>query len=654
MSGQFNHLLRPLKIGNVTVRNRTVFTGHNSAHQNFDGTISDEYIGYQVARARGGAGLQILCAAAIDEYSSTDPGQLRIDADDVIPGLAKMADAVHEHGGKVFVQLLQAGREVYGMPDGTLPVTFSASATRSELTGVVPRQMSLQMIGEVIRAYAAAAQRAIDAGLDGVELVANQGNLPAQFLAGDVNCRSDQYGVNLDGRMRFLIEAATAIREVTKGKIAFGVRISASEMEDGVTDEESFAACRRLDELSLVDYLSVVVGAPSTRIGAYHVIPPMYEAAGYVSQYVLPIKRAVRVPVIATGRFNTPNLADEAIREGVADAIGMTRAMISDPDLANKVLAGRSEDVRACVGCLQACIGHLHKHAGVSCIQFPETGRETSLGQYGQAAQPRRVIVAGGGVAGMKAAAIAATRGHDVLLCEASGNLGGQVQLAQRLPGRAEFGGVITNLEREVFNAGVEVRRHVIVDRSLIKQERADVLIIATGGRPARPSDKISVEDMQVVTASEYLSGDAAVGKRVVVADRQSDWVGVGVAEKLALDGHFVRLAVTGAQPAETTPMFIRDYSAGRLFALGIETHCYARLCGADGEDVYFQHLLTQGPLILGGVDTLITCFGSAADTAVEQQVQGLEIEVHVIGDCLTPRTVEEAVLDGLRVGRLI
>lgn len=618
--------------------------------QSADGTVSDAYIAYEAARARGGAGLQVLSAAAIDDLSMTNTHQLRLDSDNVIPGLKAMAHAIHEHGGVVFAQLLQAGRELYGTADGTLPVAYSASATPSELYRVVPREMSKAMIDDIIMAYAAAARRAIEGDLDGVEICGNQGNLPSQFLAAATNRRTDEYGGSLENRMRLVIEICQAVRAAVGQRIAFGLRLSADEIEHGVTEEESLALCRALDEQGLVDYFSLVLGSPATRNAAAHIIASMNFKTGYVGPYAQRIKQAVTRPVIATGRFNTPQSAEAALAAGQADACGMTRAMICDPELANKLSWGRPDDIRACIGCLQACIGHWAKGVGVSCIQFPESGRELEYAGYPPARVPKKILVAGAGPAGMKAASIAALRGHKVVLCEAAGQLGGQVQLAQRLPLREEFGGLITNLAREVELSGAELRLNTLVDAALVADEQPDAIVIATGGRTVGLGDE-NLEGAHVVTADQVLSGQVQLGPRVVIADSRSDWTGVGLAEALAAQGHHVRLAVTTPQAGEFMPRSLRDGAMGRLFKARVEIIPYARLFGADAETAYFQHIMVQEAIVLDGVDSLVLCYGVEADRALELALEGLGVEKIIVGDCLTPRTAEEAVLDGLKAG---
>ena len=650
MSFAFPHLMSPLKIGPVTIPNRIMSTGHDTLIQNPDGTISESYIAYQVARVKGGTGLIVLSAAAIDKFSCSSPEQLRLFGDDVLPRLKAMAEAVHAHGGVVFAQLLQAGREIFMTSDGTLPVAYSSSPTTGERFRVLPREMPKAMIRDVVQAYADAAMMAVNGGMDGIEIVGNHGNLPAQFLADAVNRRTDEYGGSLENRCRFTVEVCRAIRNAIGTKVAFGLRLSVDEIDEGVTPEESMSLCRQLDAEGLVDYVSLTVGNQANRGGSTHVIAPMSEKTGYVGPQVQPVKQALKIPVMATGRFNTAHSAEAAIASGQADVIGMTRALICDPEIGRKVSEDRVDDIRACIGCLQACIGHYNKHVPVSCIQYPESGRELEYGHLTPATRKRRILVAGGGPAGMKAAAVAAARGHQVILCEASANVGGQVLLAQKMPTREEFGGLITNLQRELEIAGVEVRCNTKVDRAFIDSVTPDAVVIATGATTAGP-DRQMLEGAHVVSADDVIAGRVHVGKRVVIADNQRDWVGIGVAEQLALQGHHVRLAVSGLIPGEFIPPSVRDTGMARLYRAGVEVILYARLYGADGDTAYFQHISAREPMVLEGVDTVVLAFGQTANRALELELEGSSIECHQIGDCLTPRTAEEAVLEGLKVG---
>ena len=257
---------------------------------------------------------------------------------------------------------------------------------------------------------------------------------------------------------------------------------------------------------------------------------------------------------------------------------------------------------------------------------------------------------AGGGPAGMKAALTAAQRGHRVTLCEAKARLGGQAALAQLLPDRAEFGGLITNLEHEMRAAGVEVRLNTPVTTELVAREKPDAIVIATGGLPYRPEIE-GADDAHVLDAWAVLEGRANPGGRVLVADWRCDWIGMGLAEKLARDGRHVRLAVTGTHAGQNLQQYLRDHWAGKLHKLGVEVIPYARLFGVDTDSAYMAHIVSGEPIIASEVETVVLALGQQPDTRLEEALEPLGVPLHMAGDCLSPRSAEEAVYEGMMVG---
>jgi pyruvate/2-oxoglutarate dehydrogenase complex dihydrolipoamide dehydrogenase (E3) component len=284
----------------------------------------------------------------------------------------------------------------------------------------------------------------------------------------------------------------------------------------------------------------------------------------------------------------------------------------------------------------------------ISCIQHPETGRELTYGRLTGAGAPRDVLVVGGGPGGMKAASVAARRGHRVMLCEAGPRLGGQALLAQMLPGRAEFGGIVTNLSHEVALAGVEVRLNTVVDRALVEAMAPEAVIVATGARPRWPGN-IETEGAHVVDAWQVLRQEVNPGASVLIHDWRCDWVGLGVAEMLAESGCRVRLAVNGLHAGELIQTYVRDMMVARCHRLGVEIIPYAKLHGADADTVYLQHSASGEAMLVEGVDTLVLAQGGEPEDGLLAELEGYGGDVRAIGDCLVPRTAEEAVFDGLR-----
>ncbi len=647
---QFPHLFSPLNVRNLTLKNRIIFTGHET-HLNDHGIIGDRMLAYHEARAQGGAGLIMTEVALVHPGAVFVADPIRVDTDDCIPGYMRLADMLHGYDCGLISQLFHPGREIVASEDGTAPVSYSASPTPNERFHVVPRPMPVWLVEEVINYYGNAGRRMKEAGTDGVEIVASHGYLPAQFLNPGVNVRDDQYGGSFENRLRFVRETADNIRRKAGDDFVIGLRLSGNELSpDGLSLDDMLEICTALAGDGALDYLSVVGGSSSTLTGSIHIVPPMSCDTGYTAPFAAAIKARADIPVFVTGRINQPQIAEEILSNGHADACGMTRAMICDPDMAYKAHSGKAEDIRACIGCNQACIGHFHEGYPISCIQNPVSGREVRYGDVSQASTSRNIMVVGGGPGGMKAAVTAAARGHNVTLFEKSGRLGGQTLLAQLLPTRTEFGGIVTNLEREIELTGVSVRKNTSVDEDVIAANNPDVVILATGAEPRWP-DFEGREDGQVVDAWQVLRNVVNVGGSVVVADWRADWIGIGIAEKLAEEGCRVRLAINGYMPGQTIQMYVRDAGVGRLHKLGVEMIPYVRLFGADEDSVYLQHTTSGEPVICENVDTLVLCQGHTPVNPLEDFVRALGIECHLAGDCLAPRTAEEAVFEGFKAG---
>lgn len=650
MPRPFEMLFSPFRLRGIEFRNRILSTGHQTFLAS-DGVPGEAMIAYHEARARGGAGLIIVESARFHASSLTDYPELIVTDDRCIPAYRALAEAVHRHGAKIFGQLSHAGRVSKRVRGGLREVAYAPSAVPDNRFHTMPRAMPLAMVEEIIESVGAAAGRLAEAGLDGVELLASHGLLFAQFLNPRTNLRDDRYGGTPENRQRFLVESLAAMRRAMGDRI-LGMRISAEEIEpDGLQADEVIAACKALAAIGALDYVNITMGSMAGQGGSIHVVPPMGYAPAYVAPQAGTLRAEAGLPVFVAGRINQPQIAEAVLRAGQADMCGMTRAMIADPDIAMKAQAGRLDDIRACIACNQACIGHFHAGYGISCIQNPVTGREATLTPLPRVEPGRHILVIGGGPAGMKAAVTAAQRGHRVTLCEAAPRLGGQALLAQLLPDRAEFGGLITNLEHELTQAGVDVRLNTSVDRAMVEAIAPDAVILATGARPHDPVIE-GREDGHVVDAWSVIRGGANTGSRVLVADWRADWVGMGLAEKLALAGHQVTLAVNAPHAGFNLQLYLRSHWVGRLHRLGVEIIPDARLHGVDGTTAFLLHTTSGEPIIREAVDTVVLASGHAADTTLEEALDGLACPVRPVGDCLSPRSAEEAIYEGFIVGR--
>lgn len=641
----FPNLFSPFRIGHCTIPNRIVFTGHDTCLPE-DGFVNDALVAYLEKRARHGAGLIVLQVSGVHETARYTSHLLMANSDACIAGYRRLAQACQAHGSVVFAQLFHPGREIMESADGLKPVAYSASGVPQERFHVMPRELSQAMIHDIVTSFGAAAKRMKEAGIQGVEILASHGYLPAQFINPKINTRQDEYGGSFANRVRFLEAIIDEIHHQVGDGLAVGLRISCDERDEaGLTEDTVLEVLRYLE--SKLDYTSVVAGTSASLGGSIHIVPPMSYPSAYLQDEVRPMRAGLSLPLILSGRINQPHEAEAVIRSGAADLCGMTRAMISDPEMPSKALRNDVDGIRACIGCNQACIGHFHRGLPISCIQYPESGRELRYDGFGVAEHRQRVAIIGGGPAGMKAAIVAAARGHVVTLFEARSRLGGQATLAQLLPNRAEFGGLVTNLLEEVRRSGIEVVTRREVTPEALFDTGFDHVIMATGARPYTPSLE-RMGELPVSQAVELLSAKELPGGHIVVYDAQGDWVAAGVAEMLAKAGARVTLAVNGLHVGESLQSYVRDSTAARLHDLGIKVMTYARVFGIDDDTVYIYHTGGGQPMIIEAVDRLVLACGGEPNVSAEDEDRWHDLPVTLIGDCLAPRTAEEAVYEGL------
>lgn len=408
----FEHLLSPIRIGPRTIRNRMLITGHVPGLAEH-GAPGPREIAYQRERAFGGAGLQITGATPVHASSLNEEAASHFNVDDrIIPAYRNLADAVHAEGGTILAQLAHYGGAMVSHEAGR-PI-WAPSPVAADLMRQVPHEMTAAEIDDVVRAFAAAAVRVREGGLDGIEIQGAYGLLLAAFLSPRSNTRSDRYGGSLENRLRFTLEVTEAVREAAGPDLIVGIRIPGDELaEDGLDQSAMRDAALMLEAAGKLDFLNVIAGTNLDRIHRTTHWPPTPAPHGLFVHLAQGIKAAVKLPVFTAGRITDPAHAERILAEGKADMVGMTRAHIADPHVVRKITEGRAADVRRCVGA-NVCIARVMAGGPVRCLHNPEAGREKEWGPASPAPAPRRIAVIGGGPAGLEAARVAAERGHRV------------------------------------------------------------------------------------------------------------------------------------------------------------------------------------------------------------------------------------------------
>lgn len=623
-------LLSPLLVGSVRLPNRIVSTAHQTTLVH-DHLPTDDFVAYHEARARGGVGLIVLEATAVDPSGLLTPHTLAGYRDDSTAGFARVAQAVRPHGTRLFVQLFHGGREQIASPPRTPAI--SASAVPSRRFHVEPRAATPADIESILDGYARSAANVAAAGLDGIEISAAHNYLAAQFFTPGLNRRDDEWAEPA----RFLLAVLEAVRRAARG-LALGVRLSA----------DSEAARNVVGELgSRVDYVSVALGESSTYLGAMGIVPPPPFPENAIGDYA---GFRVGPPLVGTSRIVDPVAADRLVAGGAFEAVGMTRALITDPDLPRKAADGALDDVLRCIGC-NACIAHYHAGTPIACTQNPRTGRERTLPRPEKGTERRKVVVVGAGPGGLAAAAEAGAAGHGVVVLERADRIGGQLALAGAAPVHEETAlSLAHNYERLLAGAGVEVRLGTEADVDIIAGLDPDLVVVATGAKPYVPG--LPLEGVATVQAWDVLAGPLPTGRRAVVADWGGDASGLASAELLARAGNNVVLAVGSATLGETLHQYQRSLYAQRLYRAGVEIMHHLDLVAAELGAVRFRNLFAPDLETTLPADLLVLAVGRVPERRLAEELRARGLPVEEAGDCLSPRSAEEAVLEGTLAAR--
>jgi 2,4-dienoyl-CoA reductase (NADPH2) len=501
-------LFEPIKINQLELKNRIYMPAmHMNMAANFE--VTDQLVDFYAERARGGVGIIAVGYATIDGYSG-NVTNIGAHKDEFIPGLQRLAKAIQENGARAVVQINHAGRYNFSFfLDGKQAV--APSAVPSRMTRETPRELTIDEIKETINSFAQAALRVKKAGYDGVEVLSGTGYLISEFLSPFTNKREDEYGGSFENRMRFGLEIMQGIRQEVGDDFPLMVRMNGNDFMpggNGRKDLQEYA--RRLVQVG-VDALNINVGWHEARVPQIVTAVPR-GVFGYLAKG---IKELVDVPVISGHRINDPDTAREMIADGLCDMVAMGRPLIADPFLPEKARTGQEKGILHCIACAQGCFDNLFKLKPVECLCNPKAGREKQAAVEKTKA-PKKVMVVGGGAAGMSAALSAQEKGHNVTLYEKNKRLGGQLYLASAPPGREEFAELAKDLEHQVALSAINVVLGRSVDEALIDLEKPDAVILSTGALPIKPPIA-GVDLPHVVQAWDVLQGNAITGRRVVI-----------------------------------------------------------------------------------------------------------------------------------------
>jgi len=650
MDNQFRFLFEPIQVGTVTLNNRIVSTAHSTRFAE-DGIVGDRFCAYHEARAKGGVGLIITEAQPVHPSSVPRLGMIHNWDDRVIPGFRNLAKAVHRYGTKIFGQISHHGRQMSSALSGQ-PI-LAPSAIPCPLKREIPKEMEVEEIEEIVGNFGKAARRLKEGGFDGVEVMIGHGYLLNEFLSPAMNKRTDEYGGSLENRMRIIFQILDSVRKHVGNDFTCGVRMSGDEfIKEGLTLEDMREVARLLEGTGQIDYLNVSAGNYAV---PHFIVPPWYVPPGAFVYLSAGIKEEVNVPVGCVGRINDPILAEKILENHQADLVGMCRALIADPELPKKALEGRLEDIRPCIGCRQMCSGvGSATTLFLGCTVNASVGYEREREILSPCEKKKKVLVIGGGPAGLEAGRVAASRGHQVILFEKNRELGGQVELFTRDPMRAEFGGLIRFLIKQNEKLGVEVRLGEEMTPEMIMRENPDAVILANGSTPWRPPIP-GIEKEEVLDTWQVLKKEKEVGANVaIIAGREGHQAPLSLAEFLVDQGKkvmvFSELSVVGADIEVNTFRMLYQ----RLYEKKVDLRPFTAVKEIKDRKVVIHNVFTKNEEEIDGIDTVVIAAGNRSNNQMYRALKGKVKELYAIGDCVSPRKVNDAMIEGNRVGRLV
>ncbi|MFH1031877.1 MAG: FAD-dependent oxidoreductase [Chloroflexota bacterium] len=632
---EFKRLFEPGKIGKLELKNRILFAPMVTRYISNDGGVTDRLLAYYVERAQGGAGAIVTEAAY--PRSSGYVGRILLNDDKCLPGLKKLVDAIHKEQAKIICEVnVHRGRVDEFDP-------ASASPVPHPLTKIIPRQLSIEDIHKLIEDFGNGIRRVNEAGFDGMMIHGATGYLITEFLSPLVNRRTDQYGVDLKGRARFLLELVAAAKKSAGPDFPIIARITADDkLPGGFGIAEGVKLCQML-EAQGVDAIDVTAGSQETTQWTF---PPTYMPPGTNAGIAEIIKKQIRIPVSVAGKVNDPYVAEEILKANQADFVDMGRALLADPFLPRKAMEGRADEIRRCIAC-QRCMDLIAvRMIPLACTVNPAAGREREFESgLKPATKKKKVLVIGGGPGGMQAAVFAAQRGHNVTLWEASDTLGGQLNLAVIPPGKTDLNSLKERLEKQLKLLKVDVKLRKKATASAVQKFAPDAVVIAVGSKPFIPD--IPGRSKEIVTdCRQVLSGEKPTGNSVVVIG--GGLIGCETADFLADKGKKVTLAFRSKSPmakeivvASIWNVVMERLEAGKVKIMA-EIKRYQEIT-----DEGIKLIDKDGKEVLLKADTIVFASGSRPNKTLAKSLKGKAPELYEIGDSVEARHLMEAVHEG-------
>ena len=636
------NVFSPIKIGSLELKNRLVVSPMVTNYCNKDGTASERWIAYLEARAKGGWGLIITEDYAVDPLGrgySNIPG---LWDDSQIESHVEVTRTVHRYGAKIMAQIYHAGRETVHSITGSQPL--APSPLPCPALQEMPRELTIPEIHDIVEKFGDCALRAKKAGFDGVEVHGAHGYLICGFMSPYTNKRTDMYGGCLMNRLRFPLEVIKNVMEKVGDNFTVGFRISGDEFVPGGHTIEDTKAIAAILEEHRIDVIHVSVGNYAT---PHMTIAPAAQRHGLITDLAAEVKKVVKIPVITVCRINDALIADTIIASGKADLVSMARGSLSDPELPNKSVSGRFDEITYCVGCNQGCLTLLLEDQPIKCLVNPEAGREKEFSVKPTRAK-KKVLIAGGGPAGMEAAIGAAKAGHEVQLYEKKDRLGGQYYLAAIPPAKGEITAFISCLENRLNNLNVSVYLSTELTPTIIASQKPDVVIIATGSKPIKP-DIPGIEKPNVVNAYEVLEGKVDVGPRVVLIG--GGMVGAETASHLANHGKEVSIVEQLPEIALDEQFVVRDFLLKDLEEKNVKTYVNSTVRQIHDDKVI---IVKDGREEVRHVDSVVWAVGAQPEDGLTLRLKETSFKIITVGDALEVRNALEAVEEGYKAGFLV